>query len=120
MVNSAGLLQIAIIAKDCQKSPELIPLSVRGLSMNSSYKPTRKKLSTTVSPETYEFLQNMVSEGEVASLAEGLDTVVARIRRLENRDRLAAATMTYFEQLDPIAAREEDRLSMDIGSARGR
>jgi hypothetical protein len=83
-------------------------------------KMAREKLSTTVSPETYEFLQDMVSEGEVASLAEALDTLVARIRRLENRERLAAATTTYFEQLDPIAAREEDDLSKRMGSARGK
>ena len=83
--------------------------------MGASYKPTREKLSATVAPETYEFLQKMVSEGEVASLAEALDTVVARVRRPENRERLAAATMTYFEQLGPIAAREEDDLSKGIG-----
>lgn len=84
--------------------------------MGASPKAAREKLSTTVSSETYEFLQNMVSEGEVASLAEALDAVVARIRRLENRKRLAAATTTYFEQLDPKAAREEQELAERMGS----
>ena len=88
--------------------------------MGASHKMAREKLSTTVSPETYEFLQNMVSEGEVASLAEALDTLVARIRRLENRKRLAAATTTYFERLDPKAAREEQEISEDMGSAASR
>jgi hypothetical protein len=71
----------------------------------------RKKLSTTVSPKTYEFLQKMVREGEVASLAEALDAIVARIRRLENRKRVAAATATYFERLDAKAAREEQEIA---------
>ena len=88
--------------------------------MGGSPKMAREKLSTTVSPETYEFLRNMVSEGEVASLAEALDAVVARIRRLENRKRLAAATATYFEQLEPKAAREEQELSEGMGSAGSR
>ena len=88
--------------------------------MGASSKMTREKLSTTVAPETYEFLQNMVTEGEVATLAEALDAVVARIRRLENRKRLAAATTSYFEQLDPKAAREEQDLAEDMGSARSR
>ena len=86
--------------------------------MGASHKLTREKLSATVSAETYEFLQNMVSKGKVASLAEALDAIVARIRRLENRKRLAAATATYFEELDPIAAREEQDLAESLGSAR--
>jgi hypothetical protein len=86
--------------------------------MSALPKMNRKKLSTTVSPETYEFLQKMVSEGEVASLAEALDAVVARIRRLENRKRLAAATTTYFEQLDPKAAREEQEISQGMGTVK--
>jgi len=88
--------------------------------MGASPKMAREKLSTTVSPETYKFLQNMVSEGEVASLAEALDAVVTRIRRLENRKRLAAATATYFERLDPKAAREEHELAEDMASAGSR
>ena len=86
--------------------------------MGASPKMAREKLSTTVSPETYEFLQNMVSQGEAANLAEALDAVVARVRRLENRKRLAMATTTYFEQLDPKAVREESDLTESLGWAR--
>jgi hypothetical protein len=88
--------------------------------MGHSPKMTREKLSTTVSPETYKFLQDMVSQGEASSLADALDAVVARIRRLENRKRLAAATTTYFEHLDPKAAREEQELAEDMASAGSR
>jgi hypothetical protein len=88
--------------------------------MGASPKMAREKLSTTVSPETYAFLQNMVSQGEAATLAEALDAVVARVRRLENRKRLAMATTTYFEQFDPKAAREESDLTASLGWARSK
>lgn len=88
--------------------------------MGGPAKITREKLSTTVSPETYEFLQNMVNQGEAATLAEALDAVVTRVRRLENRKRLAVATSAYFEQLDPKAAREEIDLAQDLGWARSK
>jgi hypothetical protein len=77
----------------------------------------REKLSTTVSPETHEFLLNMVKKGEVATLAEAIDALVARIRRLENRRRLAAATAAYFEQLDAAGEQEEHEMAARLSSA---
>jgi hypothetical protein len=85
----------------------------------SPKKMTREKLSTTVSAETHEFLQQMVDRGEVATLAEALDAVVARIRELENRRRLALATTQYFEQLGSKAASEEESLAQDLSTAAG-
>jgi len=85
--------------------------------MGASPKMAREKLSTTVSPETYKFLQTMVNDGEAATLAEALDVVVARARRLKNRLRLAAATATYFEQLDRAADSEERDLAGGLSSA---
>jgi len=79
----------------------------------------REKLSTTVAPETYQFLQHMVEAGQAATLAEALDAVVARIRRLDNRLRLARATTQYFEQLDKEALAEEQALAADLSSAAG-
>jgi len=77
----------------------------------------REKLSTTVSSESHEFLLNMVKKGEAATLAEAIDMLVARVRRLENRRRLAEATAAYFDQLDPAAAREEQEMAAGLSSA---
>lgn len=88
-------------------------------TMSASTKMAREKLSTTVSAETYQFLQEMVDRGDAATLAEALDVIVEKIRRLENRRRLAEATTRYFEQLDPQAARDEQALAEDFSSAFG-
>jgi hypothetical protein len=80
-------------------------------------KTVRAKLSTTVAPETFEFLARKVESGEAASLAEAIDATVARIRRLENRRRLAVATAAYFDELDPQAAAEENTLAESLASA---
>lgn len=88
--------------------------------MGASPKMAREKLSTTVSAETHDFLQQMVERGEAATLAEALDAVVARIRRLENRRRLALATTQYFEELAPQPASEEQALEQELSSAAGR
>jgi hypothetical protein len=80
---------------------------------------TRAKLSTTVSPETYEFFDQMVKSGQAASIAEAIDVSVAKIRLLENRKRLARATARYFDELEPRAAMEEAALSRDLASGAG-
>lgn len=80
-------------------------------------KMARAKLSTTVSQETYEFLEHMVDSGEVSSMAEAVDRSIAKVRQLENRKRLAAATARYFEQLSPEAMAEENALAQDMAAA---
>jgi hypothetical protein len=82
-------------------------------------KTNRAKLSTTVSPETLEFLENKVASGQAATLAEAVDTVIRKVRQLENRQRLAAATARYFDELEPRAAPEENTIAHDFGSAAG-
>jgi hypothetical protein len=77
----------------------------------------RAKLSTTVAWETYEFLKEMVSSGQVASIAEAVDAVIATVRRAENRKALAAATAHYFDQLSPEAAAQENALGREMASA---
>jgi hypothetical protein len=91
----------------------------RKIRMSASPKMIREKLSTTVSAETYRFLQEMVDQGEVANLAEAVDAVVDRIRRLENRRRLANATARYFEQLPSKVTAEEHALAEDLSAAAG-
>jgi hypothetical protein len=82
--------------------------------MRAAEKTGRTKLSTTVSPATYAFLEQMVKQGQAATIAEALDRVINRIRRLENRKRLGDATTRYFEQLDAESATEENALARDI------
>jgi Arc/MetJ-type ribon-helix-helix transcriptional regulator len=79
----------------------------------------RTKISTTVAPETYSFLEQKVRSGEAATLAEAIDQLVRRLRRLENRQRLAAATARYFDELAPHAAAEETQLGKSLSSAAG-
>ena len=91
----------------------------RKIGMSASPKMAREKLSTTVSAETYQFLQEMVDHGEAASLAEAVDAVVGRMRRVENRRRLADATAKYFEQLPVEVQAEEQELAGDLSAAAG-
>jgi hemerythrin-like domain-containing protein len=85
--------------------------------MGAATKMARAKLSTTVASETYEFLEQMVERGQAATLAEALDTSISKVRRLENRRRLADATARYFEQLEPHIMAEENALTKDMMSA---
>ena len=82
-------------------------------------KTARHKISTTVSPETYVFLERMVKSGRAATLAEALDLVIHKLRKLDNRRRLADATTHYFQELDAKAATEETALAEDIVAATG-
>jgi hypothetical protein len=86
----------------------------------SDSKRERTKLSTTVAPETHEFLAQMVARGEAATVAEALDIVIDKCRRLENRRRLAEATARYFAEADPHATAEERELEHDLASVAGR
>jgi Arc/MetJ-type ribon-helix-helix transcriptional regulator len=80
-------------------------------------KMARAKLSTTVSPKTLEFLEEKVTSGQAASLAEAVDAAIQKVRQLENRQRLAAATARYFDQLEAHAAAQENALAHDLASA---
>jgi len=77
----------------------------------------RRKVSTTVSPETQAYLDEMISRGSAASLAEALDRLVAEARRWEQRIKLERDTAAYFDSLpEPIRA-EEARLGRALASA---
>lgn len=77
----------------------------------------RAKLSTTVSAATYRYLQHKVETGEASTIAEAIDILIAKIRRIENRQRLATATAHYFDELEPRAAAEENSMAADLASA---
>ena len=70
----------------------------------------KHKLSTTVSAETYSFLQMLVNTGKAASIAEAVDMAVQPARRAANRARLEEATAAYFARLSPRAAAQERKL----------
>jgi hypothetical protein len=70
----------------------------------------RQKLSTTIAPESYEYLQRQVETGQANTLADAIDNLVATVRRLENRIRLERETAAYFQSLSPQALAEERKL----------
>ena len=83
----------------------------------ASTKTARTKLSTTVSPKTMRFLEEKVASGQAGSIAEAVDMAIRKVRRLENRQKLAVATARYFEQMDAHAAAEESDIARDLASA---
>jgi hypothetical protein len=84
--------------------------------MGTAAKRVRAKLSTTVSLQTYQYLERKVKSGEAESIAEALDESIYRVRRIENRERLAKVTEAYFNQLSPAAIAEESELARDVAS----
>ena len=84
---------------------------------NTHLKTGRTKLSTTVSPATMEFLEKKVALGHATSVAEAVDAAIEKVRLLENRERLAAATTRYFAQLGGRATSEETALGHGLASA---
>ena len=78
---------------------------------------TRKKISTTVAPETSAYLEELVSTGEVATLAGAIDLLVNRVKTVENRERLERDTAAYFDQMSPEECAEEERLAAALSQA---
>jgi len=77
----------------------------------------RQKLSTTVSAESYEYLQQLVLSRKARSLAHAVDYAVAHVRRAENRKQLEESTAAYFAHLhakknarNTVRATEEKKL----------
>lgn len=77
---------------------------------------TRPKLSTTIAPENYAYLQDLVAKGRAKSMADAVDESLERVRALENRARLERDTAAYFDRLTGKAAREESRLETAVSS----
>lgn len=74
-------------------------------------KAARAKISTTIARENYRYLDSMVNSGQASNLAEALDKVVAKYRRLARRLELEKATADYFSRLPEQAVREESELA---------
>ena len=75
----------------------------------------RRKLSTTVSPATHDYLEALVRAGRAVTIAEAVDLAVGRARQAENRARLERDTSAYFEGRSARVAREEARLEEALG-----
>jgi Arc/MetJ-type ribon-helix-helix transcriptional regulator len=75
----------------------------------------KKKLSTTISSDSYEYIERQISSGQASSVAEVVDRALERMRRMENRLRLERDTAAYFNSLSGGAAREEAELGAALG-----
>jgi hypothetical protein len=74
----------------------------------------RLKISTTVAPETHEYLAGLVESGRAATMAEALDQTVLRARSADSMELLAHDTAAYFQALSGSAAEEESRLEAAV------
>ena len=80
----------------------------------------RRKISTTVAPETDAFLKSLVRQGKAANLAEAVDRVVAIARRTESRKKLEAATAAYYESLSKEDIAEDNALGLALAHESGK
>lgn len=77
----------------------------------------RQKISTTVAPESYDYLCRLIRSGEARNVAEAIDRSIARLRRADNRRRLEASTAAYFNSLSEKAQAEERALESSLDSS---
>jgi hypothetical protein len=75
----------------------------------------RLKISTTVAPETHEYLAGLVEGGRAASMAEALDQTVMRARNADSMELLERDTAAYFQALSGPAEEEESRMETAFG-----
>ena len=80
----------------------------------------RRKISTTVAPETDAFLKSLVRRGEAANLAEAVDRAVAVARRAESRKKLEAATAAYYESLSKENIAEDSAIGLALAHESGK
>jgi hypothetical protein len=64
--------------------------------------------------ENFTFLESMVRTGRTGSIAEAVDLAIERLRKVENRSRLATATAAYFDALSPQSHAEERALAEQL------
>jgi len=82
--------------------------------MSSSARLTRQKISTTISPQTLAYLDELIRAGEARTLAEALDLAVERLRAYENRERLANDTAAYYANMTEQEAAAERSLEQAL------
>ena len=77
----------------------------------------RKKLSTTIGANNYDWLHKMVKAGKAESVGAAVDQAVEIARRLSNRAALERETAAYFKSLKSPAAAEEADLEDAMSAA---
>ena len=77
----------------------------------------RRKLSMTIAPQSYAYLQRLVKRGEARNLSRAAELAIERLHRAENRARLERDTAAYFAALSGKAAAEESRLEQALGQS---
>jgi len=77
----------------------------------------RRKISTTVSPETEAFLKSLVRRGKASNLAEAVDHAVSVARRAASRRRLESATAAFYRSLSGKKLKEEKKLELAVARA---
>jgi hypothetical protein len=77
----------------------------------------RKKLSTTVDPESHAYLYKLVKSGKAESVGQAVGRAVEMARRLDDRATLERQTAAYFKGLPPRAAAVEADLEDALSAA---
>jgi hypothetical protein len=80
-------------------------------------RPTRQKISTTVSSTTFSYLEQQIEDGKARNLADAVDRVVEELMVYENRERLANDTAAYFENMTEEQAAEERKLEAALSQS---
>ena len=78
---------------------------------------TRQKISTTISPATFSYLEQLIKRGEARTLAEAIDLVVQQLLVYENRESLANDTAAYFANMTDEEATAEQRLEAALAQS---
>ena len=80
-------------------------------------RPTRQKISTTVSSATFSYLEQSIEDGRARNLADAIDLAIGQLMVYENRERLANDTTAYFENMTEEQADEERKLEAALSQS---
>jgi phage baseplate assembly protein W len=78
---------------------------------------SRQKISTTISPESLAYLEQLIDRKQARTLADAIDLAVERLLIYENRERLAEDTAAYFDRMTPEQTEEEERLGAALAAS---
>ena len=67
----------------------------------------RKKLSTTIAPQSNEYLERLIASGAAQNVAQAIDLSIERLRRLDNRLRLERDTVASYNASSEQGAVED-------------
>lgn len=78
---------------------------------------TRQKISTTISAQSLAYLDELIQKGKARTLAEAIDLAIEQLLVYENRERLAADTAAYYDNMTEVEAEEERRLESAVSQS---